>query len=190
MPNKQNKIYALVSNKKQKGENIGSLAAIIDEYIQGDMVTQNLLKKFNPEDTLVIENVVALGKNVNEIVNALNSIADYKINLCLAQENISFKADKLPEIADSLLLAWRLHQSLISLRSKTALQERKEQGIKLGRPYGSNPALKLDDHKDEIKKLLLTGVSKDDIAEQYNVCRSTVYNFVKKNPELFVLEAR
>lgn len=190
MPDKQNKIYALVSNKKQKGENIGSLAAIIDEYIQGDMVTQNLLKKFNPEDTLVIENVVALGKNVNEIVNALNSIADYKINLCLAQENISFKSDKLPEIASSLLLAFRIHQSLISLRSKTALQERKAKGAKLGRPYDSKVALKLDDYKEDIRKMLMTGTSKDVIAEKYNVCRSTVYNFVKKNPELFVLEAR
>lgn len=189
MSNKQNKIYALVSNKKQKGENIGSLAAIIDEYIQGDMITQNLLKKFNPEDTLVIENVCYLGKNINEIITALNTIADYKINLCLAQENISFKADKLPNIASSLLLAFRLHQSLISQRSKTALQDRKAKGVKLGRPFGFNPDLKLDDHKDEIKEMLLAGVSKDKIAEQYNVCRSTVYNFVKKNPELLSGEA-
>ena len=166
---KQNKIYALVSNKKQKGENIGSLAAIIDEYIQGDMVTQNLLKKFNPEDTLVIENVCYLGKNINEIITALNTIANYKINLCLAQENISFKADKLPNIASSLLLAFRLHQSLISLRSKSALNEKKAQGVKLGRPYSSNPALKLDNHKEDIRKMLSSGTSKDDSAEKYYV---------------------
>ena len=188
MSNKQNKIYALVSNKKQKGENIGSLAAIIDEYIQGDMVTQNLLKKFNPEDTLVIENVCYLGKNINEIITALNTIADYKINLCLAQENISFKADKLADVASSLLLAFRLHSSLISQRSKTALQDRKAKGVKLGRPYGSNPALKLDDYKEDIRKMLMSGTSKDDIAEKYHVCRATAYNYVRKNPELFVLE--
>lgn len=190
MSNKQSKIYALVSNKKQKGENIGSLAAIIDEYIQGDMVTQNLLKKFNPEDTLVIENVCYLGKNINEIITALNTIADYKINLCLAQENISFKADKLPNIASSLLLAFRLHQSLISQRSKTALQDRKAKGIKLGRPYNSKVDLRLDEYKDDIKKMLQSGTSKDEIAKRLNVCRSTVYNYVRKNPELFVLEAK
>lgn len=184
MSTKQGKIYALVSNKKQKGENIGSLAAIIDEYIQGNMVTQNLLKKFNPEDTLVVENIIALGKNVNEIVTALNTIAGYGINLCFAKENISFKANKLADIASSLVLAFRLHQSLISLRSKTALSEKKAKGIKLGRPYGLNPALKLDDHKAEIKELLINGTSKDAIAEKYHVCRSTVYNFVHKNPEL------
>jgi DNA-binding NarL/FixJ family response regulator len=42
----------------------------------------------------------------------------------------------------------------------------------------------------EIKKMLLTGVSKDKIAEQFNVCRATVYNFVRKNPELLMENAR
>ena len=86
-------------------------------------------------------------------------------------------------------MALRLHQSLISLRSKTALQERKSKGLKLGRPFGCHPDMKLDDHKEEIKKLLLSGVSKDVIAEKYNVCRSTVYNFVKKNPGLLLGKA-
>lgn len=184
-------IYALVNNKKQKdAEKIGSLAAIVDEYIQGDIVTPKILAKLAPQDTLILENVAFLGKNINEIVTALNIIAGYKINLCFSKENMSFKANKLPEIASSLLLAFRLHQSLIFQRSKTALQDRKAKGVKLGRPYGSNPALKLDDYKEDIRKMLMSGTSKDDIAEKYHVCRSTVYNYVRKNPELFVLEAR
>ena len=110
------------------------------------------MKKLKANDTLVVENIQALGTSLNEIIKTLNEVAEYGVNLCLVSENLSFKANKLPAIVDSLLLAWRSHQSLISLRSKTALQERKEQGVKLGRPYGLNPALKLDDHKDEIKK--------------------------------------
>ena len=191
MSGKKSRIYALINSKKQKSKgsqsvSLGGLAVVADDYIEGETVTPNLLRKLHSDDTLVVENGSFLGANVHEIITTLNAVSECGINLCLAQENISFKAEKLPEIASSLLLAFRLHQSLISLRSKTALQERKEQGIKLGRPYGSNPTLKLDDHKDEIKKLLLTGVSKDDIAEQYNVCRLTVYNFVKKNPELLL----
>ncbi|MBQ8464795.1 MAG: hypothetical protein IJ545_02160, partial [Alphaproteobacteria bacterium] len=109
------------------------------------------------------------------------------INLCLAQENISFKADKLPEIASSLLFAFRIHQSLISLRSKIALQERKAQGIKLGRRFGFNPALKLDDYKDEIRQMRLSGVSIKKISEKYHVCPATIYNLMHKYPELFVV---
>ena len=171
-------IYALVKNQKPKinegqESSLGGFAAVVDGYIEGEIVTPNLLQKLNSDDTLVIENVSFLGQNVHEIITALNAISQYGVNLCLAQENISFKADKLPEIASSLLQAFKIHQSLISLRSKTALQDRKAKGIKLGRPYGLNPTLKLDDHKDEIKKMLLTGVSKDKISEQFNVCRVT-----------------
>lgn len=189
-------IYALITNgkadRKKKQEDslfVDSLTAVIDEYIYHDSVDFEILEKLKPQDTLVIENILALGKSINEIVSALNTISDYGINLCLVQENLSFKADNLSEIASSLLLAFRLHQSLISLRSKNALQDRKAKGAKLGRPYGSNSSLKLDDHKEEIRKMLLTGVSKDDIAEHYSVCRTTVYNFVKKNPELLSGEA-
>ena len=189
-------IYALITKekadrkKKQKDSLfVDSLTAVIDEYIYHDSVNFEILEKLKPQDTLVIENIQSLGKSVSEIVETLNMIAQYHINLCLIRENLSFKADTLPEIASSLLIAFRLHQSLISLRSQNSLQERKAKGAKLGRPFGFNPDLKLDDHKDEIKEMLLAGVSKDKIAEQYNVCRSTVYNFVKKNPELLSGEA-
>ena len=191
MSGKSSRIYALINSKKPKSKegqsfSFGGFAAVVDDYIEGETVTPHLLRKLNSNDTLVIENVSFLGTNVHEIITTLNAVSECGINLCLAQENISFKADKLPEIASSLLLAFRIHQSLISLRSKTALQEKKARGVKLGRPCGSNPALKLDIYKEEIKKLLLSGVSKSRIAEKFNVSRATVYNFVKKNPELLV----
>mgnify|MGYP002624574179 CR=1 FL=1 len=184
-------IYALVTNRKTKckGKNeesffAGSLAVVIDEYLYCHSVDAKILKKLSVNDTLVVENIDALGGTFSEIVECLKEIAEYQINLILVKENLSFKADKLPEIASSLLIALRLHQSLISSRSHKALQEKKAQGIKLGRPYGSNSALKLDENKEEIRKLLLSGMSKDKIAEKFNVCRATVYNYVRKNPEL------
>ena len=184
MTPRKTKTYALIGDKKNRNLPAYFSEMSVDEIIQGQQVTKDILSKLKAKDTLVVANIASLGKSISDIVETLNVVADYKINLCLAQENLSFKADKLPEVASSLLIALRLQQSLISLRSKTALSERKAKGIKLGRPYGANPALKLDDHKEEIKKLLLTGVSKDKIAEKFNVCRATVYNFVRKNPEL------
>lgn len=191
MSDKSSRIYALINSKKPKSKesqsfSFGGFAEVVDDYIEGETVTPHLLRKLNSNDTLVIENVSFLGTNVHEIITTLNAVSECGINLCLAQENISFKADKLLEIASSLLLAFRIHQSLISLRSKTALQEKKARGVKLGRPCGSNPTLKLDIYKEEIKKFLLSGMSKSRIAEKFNVSRATVYNFVKKNPELLV----
>ena len=185
-------IYALINSPKQKinegqESSLGGFAAVVGEYIEGETVTPNLLQKLNSDDTLVIENVSFLGQNVHEIITALNAISQYGVNLCLAQENISFKADKLPEIASSLLLAFKIHQSLISLRSKTALQERKAQGKHLGRPFGSNPKLKLDDYREDISQMRLSGVSIKKIADKYHVCSATIYNLMHKYPELFVV---
>ena len=192
MSDKSSRIYALINSKKPKSKesqsfSFGGFAVVVDEYIEGETVTPHLLKKLNSNDTLVVENVSFLGANVHEIITTLNAVSECGINLCLAQENISFKADKLPEIASSLLLAFRIHQSLISLRSKTALQERKAQGIKLGRRFGFNPALKLDDYKDEIRQMRLSGVSIKKISEKYHVCPATIYNLMHKYPELFVV---
>lgn len=181
---RKNKIYALLSKKQNSEPTIDMSKLAIDEMIKGEQVTKNILKRLKAKDTLVVENIQYLGQSVSEIVETLNEIAQFNVNLCLAQENMTFQADKLQEIASSLLIAVRLHQSLISLRSKTALQDRKSKGLTLGRPLGSTPGLKLDDHKAEIQKMLLTGMSKDDIAEKFNVCRATVYNYVRKNPEL------
>ena len=188
-------IYALVTNRnakcKEKDEEsffAGSLAVVIDEYLYCHSVDAKILKKLSVNDTLVVGDIGALGGSLSEIVERLKLISEYQINLILVKENLSFKADKLPEIATSLLIASRLHQSLISLRSHRALQKKKAKGIKLGRPYDSNSALKLDGNKEEIQKLLLSGVSKDKIAEKFNVCRATVYNFVKKNPEVMMGE--
>ena len=177
-------IYGLLKNKTTSKAILKYTDVVVDKYLFGEMVSSQLLKRLKPHDTLVVANVQYIGTSVHEIIESMNMAAQYGVNLYLADENLSFKAEKLQEISSSLLLVFRLYQSLVSTRSKTALQERKAQGVKLGRPFGANPALKLDDHKEEIKKLLNSGVSKNDIAERFNVCRVTVYNFVKRNPEL------
>ena len=120
MPIKSNKIYALISSRISKEAQISSLGGfgvMVDEYLPCDTLTPNLLKKLASGDTLIVANVILLGKNIYEVINTLNAISVSRINLCLAQENMSFSADKLPEIASSLLLAFKLHKSLISALS-------------------------------------------------------------------------
>ena len=179
MANK-NKVYALVANK-QDMHLTAMFELLVDETIPGNRVTKKILGQLEPEDTLLVQNVLYLGGTVNEVTTTLSELSKRQINLCLVDENLSFKAEKLLELAQTLLIALEIHKSLISLKSKSALQERKASGMKLGRPFGYQPALKLDDYKDDILAMLKSGVSKDAIAQKYHVCRSTIYNFVKRN---------
>ena len=177
---KQNKIYALVGKKAENPSAFGMFGALVDETIADSKVTKKVLNQLGADDTLLVPNVLALGKTVSEVVETLEVLAKAKINLCFVAENLSFKAEKLPEIADLLLMTFKLHKSLISLRSKSALQERKANGKKLGRPFGSESAMELDAHKDDILGMMKSGISKGDIAKKYNVCRTTIYNFAKR----------
>lgn len=59
--------------------------------------------------------------------------------------------------------------------------------MKLGRPFGSESAVKLDNYKDEILALVHSGMPKREIAKKYNVCRSTIYNFVKRQESIEVV---
>lgn len=191
MSGKKNRIYALINSKKQKSKgsqsvSLGGFAAVINEYIQGDNITQSLLKKLKSDDTLVIENIEVLGNTIDEIVTIINSIWQNNINLCLAEENLSFKADKLPEFASSLEIASKIHRKLISVTTRKALKEVKAKGKKLGQLVGAVLTKKLDHYKEEIRQMLANGASKSSIAKRYNVCWETVSNFVKKNPELLL----
>lgn len=181
-PNK-NKVYALIADKKVSHQT-ATFELLVDETIQGDKITKKILSQIEPGDTLLVQNVLYLGDSVGDVASTLNKLAEQQINLCLIDENLSFKAEKLSELAQALLIALEIHKSLISLKSKTALQERKANGMKLGRPFGYQPALKLDDYKNDILAMLKSGATKDEIAKRYNVCHSTIYNFVKRQESI------
>ena len=66
-----------------------------------------------------------------------------------------------------LLMAAEIERELISQRTKEALARRKSEGKQLGRSKGSYGVSKLDQHKDEILKLLSHGVAKAAIARMY-----------------------
>lgn len=188
MSEKQNKIYALLSSKNKSTENqgalLGAFAAVVDECVQGDAITQSLLKKLKSGNTLIIESIEFLGNTTDEIVATINNISQHHINLCLAEENLSFKAEKLPEFASSLEIASKIHRKLISVATRKALKAVKAKGKKLGQPFGAILTKKLNRYKEEIRQMLANGASKSSIARRYNVCWSTVSNFVNENPDL------
>ena len=66
--------------------------------------------------------------------------------------------------------------------TREALQARKAQGVKLGRPQGKGKS-KLDEHTDDIMKLISLGVPKTLIAKQYNTTTGNLYNFLNQLKE-------
>lgn len=77
-------------------------------------------------------------------------------------------------------MAAEIERDLISKRTKEALQTKKANGMKLGRPKGPGKS-KLDAHKPEIEALLKNGSTKKFIAKRYNSTPANLFNWLKKN---------
>lgn len=77
----------------------------------------------------------------------------------------------------ALGLAARIERDMISERTKSALQARKAQGVKLGRPEGKS---KLDARRDEIEKYQKLELNQTSISKLLGVSRSCYINWLKR----------
>ena len=86
-------IYALVDKNKNLLDDFTSkLGLRIDEYISDCCINDELTKKLSNKDVLIIENVLALGGYVEEIVNTISRLSSLDIDLYLIKEDLHIKA--------------------------------------------------------------------------------------------------
>jgi len=78
----------------------------------------------------------------------------------------------------ALGLSARIERDMISARTKSALEKRKEKGMRLGRPAGKS---KLDAKRDEIERYLKLGINKTAMAKLLGCSRSALLNWLKRN---------
>lgn len=70
---------------------------------------------------------------------------------------------------------------MISARTREALEYRRQQGVKLGRPVGSKTKVhKLDVYRDKITLWLKKGVSRRKIAKRCKVCDKTLRKYISE----------
>ncbi len=78
-------------------------------------------------------------------------------------------------------LSAEIERNLISQRTKEALERRKAEGMKLGRPKGTQSQFsKLDGAELAVSVMLLAGTSINRMAKLYGTHRNTVQRFIIK----------
>lgn len=149
-----------------------------------DRVLGKLLKKLKKEDVLIISEISRLGRSMLMVMEILNQLLTKGVTLISVKENMIFDntiSSKVITFAFSL--SAEIERNLISQRTKEALALRKEQGIKLGRPFNSkNKSYKLDKYKTKIQKMLLD--KNNSIYRISKVCKcnlNTLKNYIKRN---------
>jgi DNA invertase Pin-like site-specific DNA recombinase len=107
-----------------------------------------------------------LGRSTAEIIALINDLVKKSIRVIFIKQNLDISAhDMNSKIIITLFsLFSELERDMISLRTKEALQAKKAQGVKLGKPKGTLQKSKFDKDVEKIKELLGYGLSARKIA--------------------------
>jgi DNA invertase Pin-like site-specific DNA recombinase len=140
-----------------------------------------LLDQMKAGDILIVTELSRLGRSLMEVMSILHTLMEKEARIYTTKEryelgnNINSKV-----LAFAFGLSAEIERSMIASRTKEALQRKKHEGAKLGRPKGRLSArTKLTGKEEDIQKLLEKNVSVSDIARILGVNRLTVRNFIQ-----------
>ena len=142
-----------------------------------------LLKKVQKDDLIICAELSRLGRNLFMLMEILNICMTKECRVWTIKDNYRLGDDIQSKVlAFAFGLSAEIERNLISQRTKEALALRKHQGIKLGRIKGSkNSQNKFSGKEELIKRLLLSGYKKYEIAQKIGVHRITLYRYLKEN---------
>ena len=124
-------------------------------------VYDELVNKLEKNDTLIVESLTRLSRAgiVKTLEEVSHLVQDKKINVTIIKENFNLKAGEKPDANTNMLLGifsvlGQFERDLISERTKEALQAKKINGTKSGRPIG-RPLKKESNDENLLKTLKL-----------------------------------
>ena len=166
---------ALLSYAKDNGVRL--------ECVYVDVSFANIQETILPScDGIIVYNISSLGESLAEIKENLLFCKRHNLSVQSIEEGYDFKVQNLTDdFFIGVEVAIEVRSRLISKNTKKVLQQKKEEGMKLGRPFGAIVKKRLEGKEEEIRQLLLQKVTKAEIARRFGVSRITVFNFVKRN---------
>ena len=177
----KNKIDVLSFANKNKLGNV----EFIEEQISGKTNYKNrmlgkLLNEMKENDVLIIPELSRIARSITQILEVIELTKAKNITLYSIKENFSSNDNSITSTVATTIFALvaQIERDLISMRTREALQSKKINGARLGRPHGKGKS-KLDEHKADILKLVELKVPKTIIAKQFNTTTANLYGYLK-----------
>ena len=159
----------------------------IEETISGTIDLKrrelgSLLSKIQKNDLIICSELSRLGRSLFMIMSILNILMEKGARIWTIKDNYRLGDDIQSKVlAFAFGLSAEIERNLISQRTKEALERKKSEGIKLGRPQGrKNSTSKLDGAEIPISIMLLSGTSLNQMAKLFGTHRETVKKFISK----------
>lgn len=158
----------------------------IEETVSGTKDYNNrklgiLLSNIKKEDIIVCSELSRLGRNLFMIMEILHICMEKECRVWTVKDNYRLGDDVQSKVlAFAFGLSAEIERNLISQRTKEALERKKAEGVKLGRPKGAySKQVKLSGKEEAIRVLLDEGTSIAQIARLLHCDRSTLSRFIK-----------
>ena len=121
-----------------------------------------LLENCEKNSTIIVANLNVFGRTIDRILEIVKFLLSNKIRIIVVEQNLDLLSneDKLTlMILNIIKMTISLEKELQSLRTKEALNAKKEDGIPLGKPKGTIQKSKFDLQRVKIEELLAVGLS-------------------------------
>jgi putative DNA-invertase from lambdoid prophage Rac len=140
-----------------------------------------VVKELKEGDILIVSELSRLGRSMLEIMTLLCELVECGVKLYAIKGNHRVDNSIQSKVMTMVLcMAAEIERELISQRTKEALQRKKREGFKLGRPKGVPGKSKLDGKEEEIRRLLDKEVGIASLAKIYDCSWPTMKNFINK----------
>jgi DNA invertase Pin-like site-specific DNA recombinase len=142
----------------------------------------SLLIKAKKDDLIICSELSRLGRNLFMIMSILNNLMLNGVRVWTIKDNYRLGDNIQSKIlAFAFGLSAEIERDLISQRTKEALTRKRQEGVILGRPFGSKSSrVKLSGHEQEISDLLKRRTSVSAIGRILGVNRMTVTAFLRE----------
>jgi len=142
------------------------------------------LENCEKNSTIIVSNLNVFGRTIDRILEIVKFLLSNKIRIVAIEQNLDFLSDKdrlTQIILNVITMSVNLEKELMSLRTKDALNAKKQDGIALGKPKGTIQKSKFDAQRDKIEELLAVGLSVRKIAKLLGYNNHIgLNNYVKK----------
>ena len=140
-----------------------------------------LLQVTQKGDLIICSELSRLGRSLFMIMSILNLLMEKGVRVWTIKDNYRLGDDIQSKVlAFAFGLSAEIERKLISQRTKEALERRRAEGMRLGRPLGSRSMhCKLDGAELAISVMLCAGTSINQMAKLYGIHRNTILRFIK-----------
>ena len=181
----------------QKNISIESQRDIINQYTQDnacpidvfltDHDIKNIKDNINSkENTIIIANIACLGNRLATVTENIESMIFDGFTIIAVKENLKFESsEETMQLLNGIKLSIDIRNSMVSVITRKALDDKLAQGFKLGRDFGfKNKRYCWNGKEEDIKNKLLSGMTRQQTADEVGISIVSLYNYLKLNPEL------